>query len=85
MGGMNMRLKLAKVRRIKDGQGQHRICILSGERLAWMLDRGMELGAADLAAVLEKEYRRTCRQARILTREQSLAARAAREAQLAAA
>jgi hypothetical protein len=80
-GSMNMDLKLAKVKRLKDGQGDKRICILSGASLRW-LERAEPMSRVELTQALERNYEITCRQAGIRTRAESIQARAEREAQI---
>ena len=80
MGGPNMRLKLAKVAKLKDGQGDKRIAILNGARLE-RVNASKQLGHADVVAVLESVYAHTCRRAGIRTLAESQAAREVREAQ----
>lgn len=78
-GGMNMDLKLRKIQRLKDGQGDKRVCILNGQSLRWFLKNGMDMDKEALVKALEQNYEHTCKKAGIRTREESIMHRMKKE------
>lgn len=77
--GKNMDLKLWKVQRLKDGQGDKRICILNGKALKWFLDKAATMDREKVVNILEQNYEKTCRKAGIRTREESILHRMKKE------
>lgn len=76
-GGMNLDLKLAKVRQLKTNGCEARIAIVWGRELNRMLSLADTLGRADVIGMLERNYRVTTGHASNIM--QYLAERAERE------